>query len=281
MTSATISQDLGGRALEPVAATAVNAAPVNGLRATRSEWIKFRTLRSSWYTLLAAVLVMVAFAGILGYTTSTVNWATVDPDNKAASSALGGYHLAQLLVGVLGILFVTGEYATGMIRSTFAAVPRRLPVIGAKTAVSAAVTVAALTVASFAAFFTTQAFLSGQGHAASLSDPGALRAVAGTGVYLMLVAVMGGALGWIVRSTAGGISTLVGLMLLLPAIVGLLPASISDSVTKFLPSEAGGAFITTFPAPHSLGPWTGIGVFALWVAAALAFATVVVRRRDA
>jgi ABC-2 type transport system permease protein len=265
MTGATLTHDIG----------------VTPARILNSEWIKFRTLRSSWYTLLGAVLVMIAFGAILGYTTSTSNWATLDADRKAVSAPLDGYHLSQLVVGVLGVLFVTGEYATGMIRSTFAAVPRRLPVIAAKTAVFGALAVVVMTLASFAAFFTAQAFLSSHGHGASLSDPGALRAVAGAGVYLALVGVLGGALGWIIRSTAGGIAALVGTMLLLPVAVGLLPASISDSVSKFLPSEAGGAFVTTFPAAHSLAPWTGLGVFALWVAAALAVATVVVRRRDA
>ncbi|MGH2883848.1 MAG: ABC transporter permease, partial [Solirubrobacteraceae bacterium] len=169
------------------------------------QWIKFRTLRSSWLTLTGAVLLMIAFGAIFGYSTSTANWAKLGAASRAATGSLGGYHIAQLVIGVLGVLLVTGEYATGMIRSTFAAVPRRLPVLAAKSGVFAAISVATMTVASFAAYFLAQAFLSSHGHGSSLSDPGALRSVAGVGVYLGLIGALGGALGWIVRSTAGGI----------------------------------------------------------------------------
>lgn len=250
-------------------------------RILNSEWIKFRTLRSSWFTLVGAVLLMLVFGTIFGYTTSTANWAKLGADSRAATTSLGGYHIVQLVIGVLGVLFVTGEYATGMIRSTFAAVPRRLPVLAAKSGVFAAISVVTMTVASFAAYFLAQAFLSSHGHGSSLSDPGALRTVAGVGVYLTLIGALGGALGWIVRSTAGGISALVGIMLILPGVVGLLPNGIGDVITKYLPSEAGGAFITAAPHAGALSPWTGLAVFALWVAGAFAAATVLVRRRDA
>jgi ABC-2 type transport system permease protein len=206
------------------------------------------------------------------------------PDQRPSDenpASLGGYQIAQLVIGVLGVLFVTGEYATGMIRSTFAAIPRRLPVLAAKSGVFAAISVATMTVAWFAAWFLAQAFLSRHGHGSSLSDPGALRSVAGIGVYLALIGALGGALGWIVRSTAGGISALVGIMLILPVVVGLLPNGIGDATTKYLPSEAGGAFINAAHNASALSPWTGLGVLALWVAGALATATVLIRLRDA
>ena len=187
----------------------------------------------------------------------------------------------QLLVGVLGVLFVTGEYATGMIRSTFAAVPRRLPVLTSKSAVFGVVSLIAMTATSFATFFAAQAVLSGYGHSSSLSDPGALRAVAGMGLYMALVGLMGGAFGWIVRSTAGAISGLVGVLLILPVILNLLPGSFSTTVAKYLPSNAGEGFLVSYPNPDLLAPWAGIGVFSLWVVAALAAAIVTVRRRDA
>lgn len=264
--------------------SATLTAPADGVtvaRVLRSEWIKFRTLRSSWYTLGGAVAVMVLFGAIFGYTTSTEDWATVGAADKVGSASLNGYQVAHLVVGVLAALFVTGEYATGMIRSTFAAVPRRPWVIAAKTVVASGVVVTALTAASFGAFFAAQAFLAADGHAASLADPGVLRAVAGTSVYLALIGVLGGALGWILRSTAGAISALVAMVLVLPALVELLPSGIGDAVAKFLPSEAGGAFLSALPADDALGPWTGLGVLVLWAAAALAFATYRVRGRDA
>lgn len=246
-----------------------------------SEWIKFRTLRSSWLTLTGAVLVMLVFGAIFGASTSTANWAKLGADSRAATGSLGGYQVAELVIGVLGVLLVTGEYATGMIRSTFAAVPRRLPVLAAKSSVFAAISVVTMTVASFAAYFLAQAFLRSHGHGSSLSDPGALRSVAGIGIYLALIGALGGALGWIVRSTAGGISALVGIMLILPSIVGLLPNGIGDAITKYLPSEAGDAFITATHHAGALSPWTGLSVLALWVTAAFAAATMLIRRRDA
>ena len=260
--------------------TSTIAQGVTPRRLMTSEWIKFRTLRSSGITLLAAAVLMIAFGAILGYSTSTSDWATLSADSTAGSAPLNGYRIAQLLVGVLGVLFVSGEYATGMIRSSFAAVPRRLGVLRAKTAVFSAVVTVVMTVASFAAFFAAQAFLGPDGHGSSLSDPGVLRSVAGVGLYLTLIGVLGGALGWILRSTAGGISALIGLLLVLPVVIGLLPGSISDTVSKFLPGEAGGSFVTTHQAANTLDPLIGIGVLALWTAAALAAAAVVLLRRD-
>ena len=259
----------------------MSVAQVTPGRILNSEWIKFRTLRSSWLTLLGAVVAMVGTGLIVGYVTSTSDWATLDGENTFASATVRGYLLTQLIVGVLGVLFVTGEYGTGMIRSTFAAVPRRLHVLAAKTVVFSAVALVSMTLASFAAFFGGQIFLSADGHGSSLSDPGALRAVAGVGVYLMLVGALGGALGWIVRSTAGAITALVALLLILPVLVGFLPASVGTDIAKFLPSDAAEAFVSSGPVANALAPWTGLGVLVLWVALALAAAAVLLRRRDA
>lgn len=256
------------------------AADVNLRRTIRSEWIKFRTLHSSWYTLGAAAAALIVIGLVVGYVTSTSNWAALDPEDQVASAPLQGYLLGQLLIGVLGVLFVTGEYGTGMIRSTFAAVPRRLPVLGAKTAVFGAVALAGMTASAVVAFFGAQLFLSPDGHGSSLSDPGALRAVAGVGVYLALIGILGGALGWIVRSTAGAIGALVGILLVVPVIAQLLPGSLSTTIAKFLPSNAGDSFLAITRAPDTLEPWTGLAVLVLWVAATLAAAVIVVRRRD-
>lgn len=261
--------------------TAPAGADVTAARVVSSEWLKLRTLRSSWYTLGAAVVAMIAIGLIIGYATSTANWATLDAEDTVVSAPLQGYRLSELLIGVLGVLFVSGEYATGMIRSTFAAVPKRLPVLGAKSAVFAAVALVTMTATSFATFFAAQAFLSPDGHGSSLSDPGALRAVAGVGLYLALIGLLGGAFGWIVRSTAGAISGLVGLLLIVPVLLGLLPGSIGTTLAEYFPSNAGGSLVSSVRLPDTLAPWTGIGVLGLWVAAALAVAAVLIRRRDA
>jgi ABC-2 type transport system permease protein len=258
-------------------------------RATRAEWIKFRTLRSSWLTLGAAVALMAIIGVVIGYATSDADWSgasgdgspsSLDSSLKLASAPLRGFLVAQLVVGVLGILLVTGEYATGMIRSTFTAVPRRLRVVGAKAAVFGIVALVAMTLGSFGAFYGAQIFLGPEGHGSTLSDPGALRSVAGAGLYLTLIGLLGAGIGWIVRSTAGAITVVVGLVLILPNLMTLL-GSWSDSIAKYLPSDAGESFITSARVPDTLAPVTGIGMLGLWVAAAFVAAAVLVHRRDA
>jgi len=244
------------------------------------EWIKFRSLRSSWLTLLGAAFVMVVTGLILGYISSTADWATLESESTMASATVRGYLVAELVVGVLGVLFVTSEYGTGLIRSTFAAVPRRLRVLTAKSVVLGAVLLVSMTVASFAAFFAGQIFLSADGHGASLSDPGALRAIAGVGLYLTLIGLLGGAIGWIFRSTAGAITAFVGLLLILPLLIGFLPAGLGSDIARFLPEAAAEGFLTSGPEPDGLGPWTGVGVVALWVAIPYVAATVLLLRRD-
>lgn len=257
-------------------------------RVMNAEWIKFRTLRSSWLTLGAAVALMVIIGLVIGYATSTANWDAAPGDGspaldstlKLALAPLRGFLITQLVVGVLGILLVTGEYATGMIRSTFTAVPRRLHVVGATAAVFGVVALFAMTLASFAAFYGAQIFLGPHDHGSSISDPGALRSVAGVGLYLMLVGLLGAGIGWIVRSTAGAITALVGLLLIFPNLIAFL-GSWADPIVKYMPSNAGESFVTSARVPDTLAPIAGIGVLALWAAAAFVAAVVLVRRRDA
>ncbi len=248
-------------------------------RVVNSEWIKFRTLRSSWLTLGAAVAALIVIGALIGYNTGK-NFATLAPEDAAPSGSLQGYYLGQLLIGVLGVLFVSGEYTTGMIRSTLTALPRRLPVVAAKTLVFGFVSVVAMVAASFAAFFSAQGFLSHYGHGSALSDPTVLRVVIGTGVYLALIGLLGGALGWILRSTPGGISALVGLVLVVPLIFRVLPGKSLQSMAQYLPSVAGGSFVTSVRAPNTLAPWTGLGVLAGWVVLSLVVAAILLKRRD-
>jgi hypothetical protein len=246
-------------------------------RVVHSEWIKFRTLRSSWLTLGAAVATMVLIGVVIG--TSTSSSGGVDADFRDAASPVRGFLLAQLIVGVLGVLLVTGEYATGMIRSTFAAVPRRIPVVGAKAVVFSVLVVVAMVPASLAAYYCAQPFLP-ESVASSITDPGVFRAVAGVGVYLMLVGLLGSGIGWIVRSTAGAISALVALVLVFPLLVGFL-GSWADAIVKYLPSNAGESFVTSGPVDDALGPYAGLIVLVLWVVAAFVAAVALVRQRDA
>lgn len=262
----------------PATSPAAGSRSVTTPRLINSEWIKFRTLRSSWYTLLAGVLALIVIGGAIGYTTGR-NFAGLAPEDAVPSGVLQGSNLAQLLIAVLGVLFVTGEYGTGMIRSTLAAAPKRLPVLVAKAVVFGTVTVVTMTAASFVAFLSGQAFLHHYGHGVALTDPGVLRVVIGTGVYLTLVGLFAMGVGWVVRSTAGGISTAVALLLVLPGVLGLF--SSLQPLLKFLPSEAGGAFISSLHVPGMLSAWTGLAVLTAWVLGSLLAAAAVLRRRDA
>lgn len=257
---------------------------VTQLRVIRSEWLKFRSLRSSYVALGATLLGMVAFGGLFSavvanrWTQMTVaEQAKVDPTRVS----LQGFFLAQLVVGVLGVLVVTGEYSTGMIRASLSAAPTRLPVLWAKAAVFAGVTYVVTTVSSLGAYFVGQAFFSAQHINSTLATPGVLRAVLGTGLYLTLVGLLGVALGWIVRHTAGAIGTVFGLLLVLPVLATALPDSWAKHIVPYLPSVAGQQLIAVQPSPDNLAPWAGFAVFCGYVVVGVVVAVVLLRRRDA
>jgi ABC-2 type transport system permease protein len=269
-------------AAERAEAPGIEAQPVTLRRVIRSEWIKFWTLRSTWLVLGAALAGMVILALVVAYNTRHLT-SNLQANDIAPSSTLQGYYLAQLLIGALGVLFVSGEYGTGMIRSTLVAVPRRLPVLWAKLVVFVTVTAASMIPVSIVAFVCAQALLSHYRPGYSLSEPGVLRVVIGTGVYLTLIGMIGGALGWIVRSTPGALVAYFAVVLVLPVLFGDALGNWGKEVAQFLPSQAGASFSTSIPETpaYSLSPWVGLLVLAGWVAVALAVAAGVLRRRDA
>lgn len=253
--------------------------PVTQARVIDSEWLKFRTLRSTWAVLGAAVLGMLVLGTVIAY--NTRHLAGLAPEDAAASGTLQGYYLGQLLIGALGVLFVTGEYSTGMIRSTLAAVPRRQPVLLAKVVVFTLVVGVAMTAASFGAFLLAQEVLSHYRGGYSLSDPGALRVVIGTGVYLTLVGLLGAALGWIIRSTPGALVGVLGLILVVPVLFSELLGNWGRHIAEYLPTVAGSSFSTSVRQPLTLSPWLGLAVMAAWVVVGLVIASVQLGRRDA
>jgi ABC-type transport system involved in multi-copper enzyme maturation permease subunit len=269
-------------ASQRTAAPDAEALPVTLPRVIKSEWIKFWTLRSTWAVLGAAVAGMIILALVVAYNTRHLT-SNLQANDIAPSSTLQGYYLAQLLIGALGVLFVSAEYGTGMIRSTLVAVPRRLPVLWAKLVVFATVAAVSMVVVSFVAFICAQALLSHYRTGYSLSDPGVLRVVIGTGVYLTLVGIIGGALGWIVRSTPGALVAYFAVVLVLPVLFGDALGNWGKQVAQYLPSQAGASFSTSIPesGSYSLSPWIGLLVLAGWAVAALAIAVGVLRRRDA
>jgi ABC-2 type transport system permease protein len=254
---------------------------VTQLRAVDSEWIKFRSLRSTWWSIGIALLISVGlgilFSDLRGNDIATHGGFESDP----TALSLRGFYLAQLAVGVLGVLFITGEYSTGMIRATLSAVPRRLPVLWAKALVFATVVFVVMGIASLLAFEGGQAMLSSAGFHVGLGSPGAARAVLGGALYLTVVGLLGVGLGFLVRNTAGAIATLFGLLLVLPAVVAALPPSLYNDVFRYLPMPAGTQVLTTVQDSSLLTPWAGIGVFCLYAAGAVAAGAVMLKRRDA
>jgi ABC-2 type transport system permease protein len=252
-------------------------------RVVRSEWTKLRSLPSTAWSLLIAAVLIVGFGAIYAGLRVTrpphdaAGLANFDP----TAITLSGVQLAQIAIGVLGVLLFTGEYATGTIRTSFAAVPSRLPVLWGK-AIGFATAVLVLCVpATFAAFLVGQSILSHEHLDTTLGQPGNARAVLGGALYLAAVGLLGLGLGAVLRSTAGAVGALFGLLFAPQILSGFLPSTWSDHIYGYLPVPAGVAVTSVRPDPISLGPWTGFGVFCLYVAALLALAVWRLRRSDA
>ncbi len=249
-------------------------------RVVRSEWTKLRSLRSTVSTLLAGVVLMVGIGAL--FTAVTINQpGGMEPGQTAISTSLTGTFFAQLAVGVLGVLLITGEYSTGMIRASLTVVPQRLPMLWSKVAVFAVVVLGTMLVASFAAFFAGQALLSGQGLAASLSDPDALRAVVGAALYVTVAGMTALALGALLRNTAAAITTFVAIFFVVPPLTLLLPSSLTDHFVQYLPSNAGSELIGGAPVAFPLAPWTGFAVMCGYAAVLLGVAAWRLQRADA
>jgi ABC-type transport system involved in multi-copper enzyme maturation permease subunit len=247
-----------------------------------SEWIKLRSLRSALLSLSAAAGTVIALGLLLsGVKSGSISTEEIGltPGPDPVATSLGGVNLGQLVIGVLGVIIVTAEYSTGTIRSTLVAVPRRLPVLAGKAVVFGVATVAAMLVATFAAFLGGQALVGAAG--ASLGQAGVLRAVIGAAGYLTGVGLLGLAAGAILRGTAAAIGVLFAGMYAVPALFPLLPHSFSGTVGPYLPSNAGMALMSTARTAGSLAPLTGLAVFAGYILAMFAIAAILLRRRDA
>jgi ABC-2 type transport system permease protein len=268
--------------------SAVAAAPsrlrVTQARVARSEWTKLYTLRSTRYSLLVATVLTIGFPLLFSAVTSS-HWGHMNAHERAdrhpLDIALAGVNVSQLAIGVLGVLIITGEYSTGMIRSTFSAVPRRLPVLWAKIGVYAVVAFVLMLPAVLIAFWASQAILS-RHHILqiSFSQAGVARAVIGGALYLVMIGVFALALGAIVRNTAGGIATFAAILFVIPPLMNVLPTSWNNAASPYLPSNAGRAVFSLHHGSDSLAPWPGFGLFAAYTAVAIAIAAVLLVRRD-
>ncbi|GHH27762.1 ABC transporter permease [Lentzea cavernae] len=258
-------------------------SPARFGHALHAEWVKLRSLQSTWYTLaclfavgLGVAAMATGRAGDEYRSASAAELLAWDPTARS----LTAYLVAQLVIGVLGTLVVTSEYATGLVRTSLVVTPRRHRLLAAKVVVTTAVAVVAGQVLMFATFLLGQALLAAQDvpHA-ELGGPGVLSAVVGGGLYLAAIALFAIGLGTILRATAGAITTLVGVVFLVPALAGLFPAWF-QGLLDFWPTQGAAAVFATVPNPAYPHPWLNLGGMCLGVAAVLGAAFVVFERRD-
>ena len=253
------------------------------VRVVRSEWIKLRALRSTWWCGLLAVVLIVGLGAAIAGSGAPYKISADNPAAGGVAVSLAGVVIAQLVLGVLGVLLFSGEYGTGMIRATLAVVPSRLPVLWAKLIVLVGLVLPlSLLAAAVAEFFVAAALESSRGGSAiSLTDPGVLREVAGAALYLAVIAVIGLALGALLRRTAAGLSVFAAVFFVVPIVTAYLPHSIRG-FAPYLPSNAGGVLWGSPLDPaHALSPWTGFACLCGYAVVLTAAAAWRLRRRDA
>jgi hypothetical protein len=249
-----------------------------------SEWTKLRSVRSTKWSLAVGFLLTIAFPVIFAFVTSS-HWGSMSPHERAGRHpldiALAGVNVAQLAIAVLGVLLISAEYSTGSIRSTFSAVPKRLPVLWAKLVDFAVVSFVLILPAVLVSFFASQAILAKHDILQiSFSHAGVARSVIGGALYVMLVGIFALAIGAIIRNTAGGIATFAGIFFVLPPLMNILPTSWNNAITQYLPSEAGRQLFSLQHAAHTLTPLAGGLLLAGYCAVAIAIAAVLLVRRD-
>jgi ABC-2 type transport system permease protein len=253
-----------------------------------SEWTKIRTVRSTKWSIAAMAGIAIGLNALINYLAVDRRWSVMDPGerldriNHPLETILSGpMSIAQFAVAVIGVMAISSEYATGMIRSTLQAQPRRLTVVSAKIAVMAALMLVVGEIVSFAAFFVGDAVVGGH-IPVSLNDSGVLRSVIGAGLYLTTLALFSLAVGAIVRHTAGAITAVLGFILVISQLTGLLPDSWGRHVNAWMPTNAGELIFQQHSDPQDLlTPWQGLGVFALWTVVLLVLGSYLLRRRDA
>jgi ABC-type transport system involved in multi-copper enzyme maturation permease subunit len=279
MTTATLTRPTGP--LPP----ATHPAGLGG--ALSSEWTKIRTVRSTMWSLVAMAGISIGLMSLIAWATMH-RWARFEPPEQAnllhnplEIVLARPVFVGQLVVAVLGVMVISAEYTTGMIRSTLQAQPRRLTVLVAKMIVFAALMLVVGEVLSFGAFFIGRQIIAVH-IPVSLSDPGVTRAVIGAGLYIAVLGLFSLAFGAILRHTAGAITAVLGLVLIVSNLTGLLPDSWGHHINAWMPTNAGQLIMQPRQLPDDLlSPWQGLAVFAGWTALLLIVATVLFKKRDA
>lgn len=258
-------------------------------RLVAAEWVKLRSLRSTWWTLVLGALVVPAFAASRMSSISAVPEAVGSPSLVGAVYVTSGVALAQLVFCTLGVLSVAGEYGTGQIRSTLAAAPTRVPALAAKLLVTVLAVMAASFVAVLAAWAASAPWFGATGMSVDLTDAQDLRIVLGVPLYLGAVTALAFGVGAIVRSSAAGIAAVLGLLLVVENALASIPWAPVQTLAAHLPASAGSRLlgadevgsVITVSSTTDLTPWQGYSVLLAWVAAVLVVAGVLLRRRDA
>jgi len=256
----------------------VPSLPVRALDLLASEWTKFRSVRSTYWSLLVAVVTPVAASALVAV--AFANQPAAGPPPDPLLPEVISLEYAVIAVSVMGVLAFSAEYSTGLIRVTFSAAPRRRAVLAAKAVVLAVVTLAAGELVAFVSFWLVQAILAGHHQGVSLGRPGVAGAVLSAGLLLCVCALLGLALGAIVRHTAGGIAATVA-VILVPGILALLPAPWNGRLGRFTLLDAARQVSALHPAADLLSPGWSLLVLLAWPAVALAVAAVLITRRDA
>jgi ABC-2 type transport system permease protein len=253
----------------------------------QAEVTKIRTVRSTMWSFLLLVVLTLGFTVLITALT-VANWDKADAGTQAqitgdpVGSILGaGLGFGQLTICVLGVLVLSSEYSTGMIRASLLAVPKRWPMLAAKVVAFAAVVFVIGEIVCFCSFFIGSAILNSK-VPVSISDPGVLRAVAGGGLFLAVTGLFAMAVAGLIRHTAGAITAVIGIELVLPPLATLIPDPAGKYIAGYLPTNAGSMIMQTHQQSGDvLGPWQGFGVFGLWVAVLLVLAGWLLQRRDA
>jgi len=244
-----------------------------------SEWIKLRSVRSPAWAFAITIVVTVAFAALLSIPLGGQALPSADAASELGRTATTGVLFSQIVVAVLGVLVITGEYATGMIRSTLAAVPSRVGALAGKAAVLFAATFVIAVIASVVAFAVSSLMYASREVSASLVDPGVLLPILGGALYLALLAMLSLGIGTMLRSSAGGIATVLGVLLLLPLLLSFIPFDWAADVAPFLFGNAGIAFWQ--PSEGGLDWWQNLLISIGWVVASLGGGAILLSRRDA
>lgn len=259
---------------------------VNAWGVVRSEWIKAMGLRSTWWTLGVAVVVMIGLCAVVAFPMASVaDELSVGGQDPVLMSLALGLGFGQLAVAVLGVLVITGEFSTGSIRSTFAAVPRRTGVLVGKGVVLAILVGIAGAVATAVSFGLAVLAFSGTAYQFDSSDSTMWRVVLGTVLYLVTLALFSLGVGSILRNSTGSIFTLVAILFVLPSVAQIAGAFESTrwiaTVGQYLPTSAGQQLLATVIPVDALSPWQGYGVFAIWTVVVLLIGWLLTKKRDA